>query len=573
MTLISTPAELTPAVLNNGIRRYYKELQDYARQANHELALRPAFQNLLAEMARKINLTLVHEMTIRGNIRPDGVLCNAFHIQRGYWEAKGPKGNLEDEIRQKIKDGYPLENALFENTQKAVLYQAGQRYDFDLRVQADATALLKRFLTYQKPDIANFEQAVVEFQGQIPNIAKRLLELINEEQQRNTRFVAALIAFTNLCRTTLNPRISADEIKEMLVQHLLTERLFRTVFDNPDFVSKNAIAAEIEKVIAALTSRSFNRSTFLRSLDPFYGAIEAAARGIETWSERQHFLNTVYERFFQGFAVQKADTLGIVYTPQEIVEFMVSSVDTVLRHEFGKSQGLATLGIKILDPAVGTGNFIVNIIKHIASSSRSALREKYAHDIFCNEIALLPYYIASMNIEHEYDATMGEYVPFEGICFVDTLELAESQQLSLWMSEENTERIQHEKEADIMVVMGNPPYNVGQQNENDNNKNRKYPIIDQRIKDSYAKASKASNKNALSDAYIKFFRWAADRLQGHDGIVCFVSNNGFLNGIAFDGFRKTLLQDFTQIYHLDLKGNARTSGSTGNWIANPHGGT
>jgi len=457
MTIVSTPAELTATVLNKAVGRYYKELQDYAGQANHELALRPAFQSLLAEMARKINLTLVHEMTIRGRIRPDGVLCDAFHIQRGYWEAKGPRGNLEDEIRQKIKNGYPLENALFENTRQAVLYQAGQRYNFDLHIQADATALLKRFLTYQKPDIANFEQAVVEFQGQIPNIAKRLLELINEEQQRNARFVAALTAFTDLCRTTLNPKISPNEIKEMLVQHLLTERLFRTVFDNPDFVSKNAVAAEIEKVIAALTSRSFNRSAFLRSLDPFYGAIEAAARGIETWAERQQFLNTVYERFFQGFAVQKADILGIVYTPQEIVEFMVSSVDEVLKREFGKS--LATPGVKILDPAVGTGNFIVNIIKHIARSSRSALREKYAHDLFCNEIALLPYYIASMNIEHEYYEKMQEYVPFEGVCFVDTLELAEGQQLPLWVVEENTERIKCEKEADIMVVMGNPPYN------------------------------------------------------------------------------------------------------------------
>jgi hypothetical protein len=310
MTMTSQPAALTPTILNQAVGRYYKELQEYARLADHELALRPAFQHLLADMARRINLTLVHEMTIRGRIRPDGVLCNAFHIRLGYWEAKGPKNNLEEEIRQKIKDGYPLDNALFENTKRAVLYQAGQRYDFDMQTLADVTTLLRRFLTYQKPDIATFEQAVVEFQGQIPNIAKRLLELINGEQQRNARFVSAFNTFAELCRTTLNPKISADEIKEMLVQHLLTERLFRTVFDNPDFVRKNAIAAEIEKVIAALTSRSFNRSSFLRSLDPFYGAIEAAARGIETWSERQQFLNTVYERFFQGFAVQKADTLG-----------------------------------------------------------------------------------------------------------------------------------------------------------------------------------------------------------------------------------------------------------------------
>ncbi|MGH2479787.1 MAG: type ISP restriction/modification enzyme, partial [Ktedonobacteraceae bacterium] len=255
---------------------------------------------------------------------------------------------------------------------------------------------------------------------------------------------------------------------------------------------------------------------------------------------------------FQGFAVQKADTLGIVYTPQEIVDFMVASVDEVLKREFGKS--LATPGVKILDPAVGTGNFIVNIIKRVP---RSALREKYAHDLFCNEIALLPYYIASLNIEHEYYEKMREYIEFGGICFVDTLELAESQQLPLWMVEENTERIKREKEVEIMVVIGNPPYNVGQVNENDNNKNRKYPVIDQHIKETYAKASKASNKNALSDMYVKFFRWATDRLQGRDGVVCLVTNNSFVDQIAFDGMRQRLLKDFTHIYHLDLHGNVR----------------
>ncbi|MGH2506870.1 MAG: type ISP restriction/modification enzyme, partial [Ktedonobacteraceae bacterium] len=549
--MMSTPAELASTVLHKAIGRYYKELQDYESKGETELNLRPAFQTLLAEMARRVNLTLMHEMTISGRIRPDGVLVTAYNIRRGYWEAKGPKGNLEAEIEQKRRDGYPLDNALFENTRQAVLFQGGQRFTFNMQVMEDVTAMLQRFLVYQKPETANFEQAVLDFKGQIPNIAKRLLELINIEYTRNARFITAFNTFNELCRTTLNPKISIEEIKEMLVQHLLTERLFRTVFNNPDFVSKNVIAAEIEKVIQALTSRSFNRSEFLRELDPFYGAIEGAARGIETWSERQQFLNTVYERFFQGFAVQKADTLGIVYTPQEIVDFMVASVDEVLKRDFGK--GLATPGVQILDPAVGTGNFIVNIIKRIP---RSVLREKYARDLFCNEIALLPYYIASLNIEHEYYERMQEYVEFEGICFTDTLELAESQQLAFFV-EENTERIKREKAADIMVVIGNPPYNVGQVNENENNKNRKYPVIDGRIKETYAKASKASNKNALSDMYVKFFRWAADRLQGRDGMVCLVTNNSFIDQIAFDGMRQHLFKDFTHIYHLDLHGNVR----------------
>ncbi|MGH2507688.1 MAG: N-6 DNA methylase, partial [Ktedonobacteraceae bacterium] len=345
------PEELTPTILQKAVARYYKELHEYESQAGHELALRPAFQHLLAEMARKISLTLVHEMTIRGRIRPDGVLCNAYHMSLGYWEAKGPKGNLEDEIHAKIHAGYPLDNALFENTRQAVLFQAGKRYHFDMQVMSDVTTLLRQFLTYQKPDIANFEQAVLDFKGQIPNIATRLLAIINDEYKSNGTFLSAFQTFTTLCQSTLNPHIGAEEIKEMLVQHLLTERLFRTVFNNPDFVHKNVIAVEIERVIQALTSRSFNRQEFLRDLDPFYHAIEGAAKGIETWSERQRFLNTVYERFFQGFAIKKADTHGIVYTPQEIVDFMVASVDEVLQREFGKS--LATPGVKILDPATG----------------------------------------------------------------------------------------------------------------------------------------------------------------------------------------------------------------------------
>jgi len=195
------------------------------------------------------------------------------------------------------------------------------------------------------------------------------------------------------------------------------------------------------------------------------------------------------------------------------------------------------------------------------------LKYKYQHDLFCNEIMLLAYYIASLNIEHEYYSRLGEYEPFEGICFTDTLELAEGSQLSMFV-EENTERIQREKDAQIMVVIGNPPYNMGQKNESDNNKNRPYPVIDQRINKTYAKDSKATLNNKLYDAYVRFFRWAIDRLQGRNGIVCFVSNNSFVDQIAFDGMRKHLLQDFTHIYHLDLHGNVRKnpklSGTTHN---------
>ncbi len=427
----------------------------------------------------------------------------AYQSHKVTHETAVRKDDLNTEIRKKINVGYPISNTLFEDTRRAVLYQNNKPvFEADLTSPKELTNVLDQFFHYAAPDIATFERAVQDFKESIPDLAQGLLKRIKEEHARNKLFVSTFSTFLELCRTSLDPNISSDTVDEMLVQHLLTERLFRTIFNNSDFINRNVIAAEIERVIHALTSRAFNRGEFLKSLDRFYVAIENAAKGLDDWTEKQHFLNTVYERFFQGFSMKQADTHGIVYTPQEIVDFMCASVEEVLQREFGSS--LSTPGVQILDPCTGTGNFIVNLIQRISGSS---LRHKYANDLFCNEIMLLPYYIASLNIEHAYYERTGEYKPFEGICFADTLELAEGQQPSLFV-EENTERVQKEKDAKIMVVIGNPPYNVGQKSENDNNKNRRYPIIDQRVSQTYAKDSQASNKNALSDAYVKFFRWA-----------------------------------------------------------------
>jgi predicted helicase len=241
---------------------------------------------------------------------------------------------------------------------------------------------------------------------------------------------------------------------------------------------------------------------------------------------------------------------------------MCNSVEQALKEEFGYT--LASPEVIILDPCTGTGNFIVNLIERMPGS---ALAEAYKNRLFANEVMLLPYYVASLNIEHAYYERMGQYETFEGLCFVDTLDMAEAQQIGLF-TPANTERVEREKKAVITVIIGNPPYNVGQESENDNNKNRKYKVVDQQIRDTYAKDSKATNKNSLSDMYVKFFRWATNRLQGRDGIVCFVSNNGFLGQTAFDGMRKNLSQDFQRIDHIDLHGNVRRnpklSGTTHN---------
>ncbi len=560
MQIVSTP--------NPTLDNYYAALANYGSLGvTQEQGVRAAFRSLLETFARSAEpsgWTLVEEHTLAGSRkRPDATLLDNFRIPRGYWEAKDTQDDLEAEIRGKIKLGYDLSNIIFEDTRRAVLYQNKQRVlDVDLTRRDALADLLTRYFNHTPAEIEEFHRAEVEFREQIPTLAKALLSIIEAAQQDNPPFIAAFAAFFELCRTSLNPQVSRAQVEEMLVQHLLTERLFRNVFDNPEFTRRNVIAGEIEKVIAALTSQSFSREAFLKRLDYFYAAIENTARTITEFSEKQGFLNTVYERFFQNFSTATADTHGIVYTPQPIVDFMCASVEEVLKTEFGTS--LSAPGVTILDPCTGTGNFLVNLLRRISPLDRT---RKYREELFANEVMLLPYYVASLNLEHAYFDLQGRYETFPGLCFVDTLDLAQGKQLAMF-AEANTERVQREQDAAITVIIGNPPYNVGQQNENDNNKNRKYPVVDARIRETYTKDSKATLNTKLYDAYVRFFRWAADRLQGQDGIVCFVTNNSFVDQIAFDGMRKHLLQDFTQIYHLDLHGNVRKnpklSGTTHN---------
>jgi predicted helicase len=359
-----------------------------------------------------------------------------------------------------------------------------------------------------------------------------------------------------LVQQSINPSLSVEAVEEMLIQHLLTRRIFTSIFNATDFLSKNAVAYELEQVIQTLVQGyGVSVEDFLKPLDRFYKALELAAGATDDYSQKQTFLNHVYEKFFQGFAVKVADTHGIVYTPQPIVDFMVKSLEAALQRDFNKS--LAHEGVHILDPFVGTGNFILRVIREIHAQNPAALRNKYLNELHCNEVMLLPYYIACLNIEHLYFELTGEYLPFPGICLVDTFELVEDRQLGMFTSD-NTDRVQRQKDAPIYVVIGNPPYNAGQVNENDNNKNRKYPAIDKRVQETYVKDSTATYRADLNDPYVKAFRMASDRvLSRGEGVVCFVTNNGFLDGIAFDGMRKHLFNDFNNVRIVDLKGNIR----------------
>ena len=566
-------ARITIQPNDRNLARYYQTIKEL-RETRSDLSegnTRRAFGALLAGLGRKRKLTLIEERQMRskttgGSIRTDGSLVDAFDRPYAHWEAKDSGVNLDAEIKKKIEVGYPDDNIIFEDTRTAVLYQGGyEARRTAIREKKNFAELLTQYLNYRAEQFENFNQAAQSYGEQIREIATQLKGKIEAAHQDNPAFQRQFDEFMALCRSSLNPNISTEAVDEMLIQHLMTERIISKVFDVSQFARTNVIAAKIEQVIDALTSAYFSKSEFFAGpLERFYKAMEAAAEDLD-FSDKQTFINSVYEKFFQGYSVKVADTHGIVYTPQEIVDFMCAAVEEVLQSEFGKKLG--DEGVVIIDPATGTGNFVVNLLRRAHKHNRRNFEDFYRQRLFANEVMLMPYYIASLNIEREYYELTGRAAPFEGLCFVDTLDLARERQMMMF-TEANTARVERQKAADINVIIGNPPYNVGQVNENDNNKNRKYDVIDQRIRETYAKDSKATLKNQLYDAYVRFWRWATDRLGERPGIVCYVSNNSFVDQYAFDGMRKHLMQDFDQIHHLDLHGNVRQnpkiSGTTHN---------
>lgn len=573
---MASPIALKPT--SAPVRAYTLALAQLANVgAKHETAVREAWHTLIEHCAGPLKWTLVREYSVSRKgaapLRLDAVLLDSYRIPHGVIEDKDDKDDLAVEMRAKLKLGYPAKNTLFWQPRRALLVQDGKvALDVYLDTKPEQLCeILARFFAYTEPVIADWERATEEFRERVAELGKSLSEVIQRARGTkgtlpNKKFVAAFNDFAELCRAAINPSLADSAIEEMLIQHLLTARLFGSVFNNPDFTRRNVVAVEIEKVIDALASAHFSRADFLKKLDRFYVAIESAATVIEDFSEKQKFLNTVYEKFFQGFAVKVADTMGIVYTPPSIVRFMIASIRELLKKEFDKDLGAD--GVHFLDPFTGTGNFLVHLMRELPAAS---LKKKFLGELWANEIMLLPYYIAAQNVEHEYFERTGSYEPFPGLCLVDTFELAEpghgeTMEMAFDLAK-NTERVNAQKKAPIRVILGNPPYNANQQDENDNNKNRKYPRLDQRIKNTYAADSKATLLNKLSDPYIKALAWASDRI-GDEGIVALVTNSGYIEAFNADGVRLHLAQDFDAIYLVDLGGNVRKnpklSGTTHN---------
>jgi predicted helicase len=546
------------------IQQYYAKVEQMIRYSGtrNESTLRKCFQDLLEQYARAKNLVLVPEVEYivpTGRIiRPDGTLKDALRQDWGYWESKDEKDDLEAEIAAKLAKGYPVFNILFEDTHTAVLYQGGGevlRAPFDDPHALDT--LLTLFVGYESPQVRAFHKAIEQFSADVPQLAAALRSVIDEQVLANAAFRSALDEFLELCKRAINPKIEMADVREMIIQHVLTEDIFMRVFDEAEFHRENVIARKLQEVAGTFYHGDTKRNIHAR-IAPYYETINARAAQISDHHEKQKFLKALYENFYKAYNPKAADRLGVIYTPDEIVRFMIESADTLVYKHFGKTLG--DRGVEILDPATGTGTFITELIEYLPPAQ---LEYKYENEIHCNEVAILPYYIANLNIEFTYKQKTGQYKEFEHICFVDTLDNMgfehTGKQLNFFgIGDKNAARITEQNTRKISVVIGNPPYNANQMNENENNKNREYPEIDKRIKDTYIKHSTAQKTKAY-DMYARFLRWASDRL-GKDGIVAFVSNNSFLEARGYDGFRKVVTKEYNEIYIIDLKGDAYSSG-------------
>ena len=352
----------------------------------------------------------------------------------------------------------------------------------------------------------------------------------------------------------INPNVSEDEAIEMLSQHLITKPVFDALFEGYEFTKFNPVSQTMQRMLDLLESQSLQKE--VKTLEKFYQSVRERASGVDNAGGKQRIIIELYDKFFRAAFPRLVERLGIVYTPVEVVDFIIKSADVALKQEFGV--GLSDEGVHVLDPFTGTGTFIVRLLQSGLIKPED-LQRKFTSELHANEIVLLAYYIAAINIEESYHfLSGGKYEPFNGIVLTDTFQMSENEGYLLEnIFPENNQRVINQKQGNITVIIGNPPYSSGQGNANDNNQNLKYELLEKKLEETYA--SQGTGKRALYDSYVKAFRWSSDRIEDK-GIVCFVSNGSFIDTNAMDGFRKCLVDEFTGIYCFNLRGNQRTSG-------------
>lgn len=379
----------------------------------------------------------------------------------------------------------------------------------------------------------------------------RIRELLKDPNSKSSK---EFKKFLQGLRDSLNDSISRDDAIEMLAQHLITLPIFDALFQNSGFAQNNPVSKTMDGILKLLHGHIESDE----KLDRFYESVRKRVEGIDNNASRQKLVIDLYERFFKIAFPRLTEKLGIVYTPIEIVDFIINSVENILKRQFKSS--LNNQKVNVLDPFTGTGTFIVRLMQS-GLIDKANLSYKYHNEIHANEIILLAYYIGAINIESTFSELSDEnYTPFNGIVLADTFEMYEKDdKLDLDVFISNNERAEKQKSKDIKVIIGNPPYSVGQNNQNDNNENVVYPDLDAMIAATYVKHSKSGNGKQAYDSYIRAFRWATDRV-GDSGVVAFVSNGRFIDAKSLDGFRHEITRDFDQVFVLNLKGNQRTQG-------------
>ena len=453
---------------------------------------------------------------------------------------------------EKSRDGYEGTDQSKEiGRQMAIQFEQLQDVVFARMVQKVGD---RRYWEQWAKDVAQIAERQIE----------RITYLINEKKDQRTAFDK----FLSGLQKNINPSINEEQAIEMLAQHIITQPIFDALFEGYSFVKSNAVSMAMQSMIESLEEGS-NLAEQDETLQRFYDSVRKRAEGIDNAEGKQRIIIELYDKFFKTAFPKMVEKLGIVYTPVEVVDFIIHSVNDILKKEFDRT--ISDENIHILDPFTGTGTFMVRLLQSGLIDIKD-LERKYKDELHANEIVLLAYYIAAINIENAYhDATpdtddgvgKANYTSFDGIVLTDTFQLSETREGEIQYEEmlkKNSDRVERQKKAPLRIIIGNPPYSIGQKSANDNAQNQTYPKLDQRIADTYAKLSSAGLNKSLYDAYIKAFRWSTDRLDKTGGVICFVSNGAWLDGNSTDGFRKAIEKEFSSIYVFNLRGNARTSG-------------
>ncbi len=391
----------------------------------------------------------------------------------------------------------------------------------------------------------------------VAKIAERHVEQINNFLLRpNTKVAREFKNFLRGLQLNLNESVTKDDAIEMLAQHLITQPIFEAIFGESGFVESNSVSKVMQTMLDVLEEKFIDRD--IEILEGFYADVRLRVEGIDNLEGKQRIITELYEKFFKFAFPRTSEKLGIVYTPLQIVDFIINSVQSAMVEEFGTS--LSDKNVHILDPFTGTGTFVARLLQsgHI---KKKDLDRKFDHEIHANELILLAYYIAAVNIESVFGSINdGVYKPFDSLVLTDTFQMYESHdKMDEEVFKDNNHRVTTQKNTDIRVIIGNPPYSVGQSDANQGNQNMRYPDLDRSISETYVKLSSSKTRTSVYDSYFKAFRWASNRLKDK-GIICFVSNGSWIDSNSADGFRKTLSKEFTSIFVMNLRGNTRTQG-------------